>query len=99
MGFLWDFPSDKLRYLLKMAIEIVDLPIKNGGSFHGFAWISMGLELHGAAWIALRPWDMGAGSLRTCRCAFSTRSSEAGFANGDVQKWPDLPRGWPQSPR
>ena len=32
------------------------------------------------------PLGHGAGSLRTCRCAFSTRSSEAGFANGDVPK-------------
>ena len=61
MGFLWDLASDKLRYLLKMAIEIVDLPIQNGGSFHRFSWISMGLELHGAAlWIAL-PWPLGHG--------------------------------------
>ena len=53
----------------------------------------MGLELHGAAWIALRPWDMGAGSLRTCRCAFSTRSSEAGFANGDVHQMARFAKG------
>ena len=32
MGFLWDLPSDKLRYLLKMAIEIVVFPIENGDS-------------------------------------------------------------------
>jgi len=30
MGFLWDLPSDKLRYLVNMTIEIVDLPIENG---------------------------------------------------------------------
>jgi hypothetical protein len=29
MGFLWDLSSDKPRYLLKMAIEIVDLPINS----------------------------------------------------------------------
>ena len=28
--------SDKLTWLLKMAIEIVDLPIKNGGSFDSY---------------------------------------------------------------
>ena len=28
-------PSGELTKLLKMAIEIVDFPIKHGGSFHG----------------------------------------------------------------
>jgi hypothetical protein len=34
--FFGVLPSGKHTYLLKMAIEIVDLPIKNGGSFHSF---------------------------------------------------------------
>ena len=46
MGFLWDLPSDKLRYLLKMTIEIVDLPIKNGD----FPWFFMDFHGFGAAW-------------------------------------------------
>ena len=29
MRFLWDLPSDKLRYLLNMAIEIVSFPINS----------------------------------------------------------------------
>ena len=30
MWLLWDLPSDKLRYLLNMAIEIVSFPMTNG---------------------------------------------------------------------
>ena len=29
MGFVWDLPSGNLTQLLKMTIEIVDLPVKN----------------------------------------------------------------------
>jgi len=36
-------PSDKLTWLLKMAIEIVDLPIENGGSFHSYVSLPEGI--------------------------------------------------------
>ena len=34
-GMIWDLPSGKLRVaIFSLAIETVDLPINNGGSFH-----------------------------------------------------------------
>ena len=43
---VFDVPSGKLTVcyslLLKMAIEIVDLPIQNDGSFHSFASLPEG---------------------------------------------------------
>jgi hypothetical protein len=39
-------PSGKLTWLLKIAIEIVDLPIKNGGSFHRFWYVYQRVNPH-----------------------------------------------------
>jgi hypothetical protein len=35
-------PSGNLTWRLKMAIEIVDFPIKNGGSFHSYVSLPEG---------------------------------------------------------
>ena len=37
-------PSGKLTWLLKMATEIVDFPIKNGGSFHSYVSLPEGIS-------------------------------------------------------
>ena len=38
-------PSCQLTWLLKMAIEIVDLLIKNGGSFHSYVSLPEGIGI------------------------------------------------------
>ena len=40
----WSYPLVMSKYLLKMAIEIVDLPIKNGGSFHSYVSLPEGKQ-------------------------------------------------------
>ena len=45
-GKIMKLPSDHLNgLLLKMAIEIVDLPIKNGGSFHSYVSLPEGTPM------------------------------------------------------
>ena len=45
--FIVDFPIKtgdcKLNFLLNIAIEIVDLPIKHGGSFHSYVKLPEGI--------------------------------------------------------
>ena len=40
----WSYPLVMSKYLLKKAIEIVDLPIKNGGSFHSYVSLPEGKQ-------------------------------------------------------
>ena len=46
MGILWDLSSDKPRYLLKMAIEIVDLPINSMVISHSFSYVYQRVTSH-----------------------------------------------------
>ena len=41
------YPLVMSKWLLKMAIEIVVFPIKNGGSFHSYVKLPEGMEIGG----------------------------------------------------